>query len=168
VTWLTEATGESALERVLGRRPELLPLVRDYAGRVWAEGVVDPGLLELCRLAIAGVHGSASDLSLRYREAGLTEEKAAAVADWRSSHLFSELERDCIALAEQFTLDPHGVDDESFGRVAAELGPERTVALVSSLGMFDGLTRLRAILGIESEPGAPAVVPAPDPEGVLF
>jgi alkylhydroperoxidase family enzyme len=171
MTWLSETPGASALERVLGGRPELQPFFREFVGRVWADGLVEPDLLELCRLAIARVHGCESDLALRYQaacDAGLSEEKVAALPYWRTSEHFSERERHCLALAEQFTLDPHGVDDESFGRVASDLGPQGTVALVYSLAVFDGLARLRAILGVEPEAAAPVVMPTPSPAGVLF
>ena len=128
------------------------------------DGLVDPELLELCRLAIAGVHGSRSELAVRH-DVGLAPEKADALADWRSSDLFSERERSCLALAEQFTIDPHGVSDEDFAGVADDLSPAAVVALVYSLAVFDGLARLRAIL--EVEPEGAIVVPPPDPARAL-
>jgi alkylhydroperoxidase family enzyme len=167
MTWPTVLDAETPLEGLLCRNPELLARYRDFAARPWSERQVSPVLLELCRLRMAALLRCEPELRIRYRpalDAGLTEEKTAALADWRASELFSEVERACLSLCETYTLDPRGVTDEQVERVLAYLGPEEVVALVSGLAIFDGLARMRVILGVEPASDHLVVVDAPTPE----
>ncbi len=171
MTWLTETEGQTPLERVLRKRPELFEYLPGSVAGVWSAGIVDPVILELCRLAIAEVHRCRSELSLRYaeaREAGLTEEKISALGSYDSSELFSDRERLCLRLAEQFALDVHGVTDEDFEMLRTHLSDAEVVALVYSLVVFDGLARLRALLDIEPLANGPVVISAPGPEGPVY
>jgi alkylhydroperoxidase family enzyme len=150
----------------------LVPLVRDFTARPWSEQLVDPVVLELCRLRIAAIVGCPSELGLRYRpaiDAGLSEEKIDALSQWASSDLFSAAEQACIGLAEQYTIDAHGVDDAQMARVADHLSPPEVVALVCALATFDGMARLRAILGVADESPDQTVIDAPTPDrGPLY
>lgn len=59
----------------------------------------------------------------------------------------NDCERACLALADKFVLDPHGVTDADTAAVAEHLPPPAMVALVEALALFDGFTRFRLILG---------------------
>jgi alkylhydroperoxidase family enzyme len=168
---LTETKGRTALERVLDKRPELHEYVAGAVGDVWSAGIVDPVILELCRLAVAETHRCRSELAIRYREAveaGLTAEKISALASYERSELFSETERACLRFAEQYALDAHRVGNEAFEDLRTHLTDAQVVTLVYSLVVFDGLARLRAILDVEPVPDAPLFVTAPAQGGPLY
>jgi alkylhydroperoxidase family enzyme len=157
------STDATAFERVFGLRPNLFDDFRSFYALFWEKRLVDPVLLELCRLRIAQLHGCESELRVRYQpaiEAGLTEEKIAALADAADSSLYSEAERACIAFAELFAMDPHAITDADAARVVAVLGDAGVVALVEALAMFDGFSRFRLMLGVEP-PSGRVVAPAP-------
>jgi alkylhydroperoxidase family enzyme len=165
VTWLPdEAPGATPLDRVFGLCPELYEDFRRWSALFWEERLLDPVLLELCRLRVAQLHGCEAELRVRLRpalDAGLDEEKIAALPRASSDPRFSELERACLAFAELFVADPNAITDEDAARLTGPLGPEGTVALVQALALFDGFSRFRLMLGVEPPPEARVVVPAP-------
>jgi alkylhydroperoxidase family enzyme len=157
------ARNATAFEGVFALRRNLFEDFRSFYALFWEKRLVDPVLLELCRLRIAELHGCESELRVRYQpalDAGLGEEKIAALADAGDSPLYSEAERACVALAELFAMDPHAITDADAVRVVAVLGDAGTVALVEALALFDGFTRFRLLLGVEAPDGR-VVAPAP-------
>ena len=109
--------------------------------------------LELCRLRIAQVHGDPAQLALRYEPAvaaGLTEEHVAALADYLDSPLFTAHQRRCIAYAEQYVIDVHGITDADAEAVKQNMSDDQYVAFTVALGLFDGLGRMRLVLGVAS------------------
>ena len=53
-------------------------------------------------------------------DAGLTEDKIAAVAEYRTSPLFSHRERLAIEFAEKMALEHQSIDDAFFDRLRSE------------------------------------------------
>jgi alkylhydroperoxidase family enzyme len=141
MSWLPlprAADGATPLDRVFGLRPELYERYRDFVALFWEQRVLDPVILELCRLRVAQLNGCRSELALRHRpalDAGLGEAKVAALAG----------------------------GDESAAAVTAQLGEPGLVALAEALAVFDGFCRFRLILGVEPEVEALRVVDAPAP-----
>jgi alkylhydroperoxidase family enzyme len=157
-------------ERVFALRKNLFEDFRSFYALFWEKRLVDPVILELCRLRIAQLHGCEAELRVRYQpalDAGLTEEKIAALADAGDSPLYGGAERACVALAELFAMDPHAITDADAARVVAALGDAGTVALVEALALFDGFTRFRLMLGVEA-PHARVVAPAPRAAGPVY
>jgi len=157
-------------ERVFALRKNLFEDFRSFYALFWEAHLVDPVILELCRLRIAQLHGCEAELRVRYQpalDAGLTEEKIAALADAGDSPLYSDAERACVALAELFAMDPHAITDADAARVTAVLGDAGTVALVEALALFDGFARFRLMLGVEM-PDARVVAPAPRAAGPVY
>jgi AhpD family alkylhydroperoxidase len=149
VSWLGTAP---TLDAVFGLRPELHDAWRAFRGAFWERRLVDPVILELCRLRVAALHGCRAELGARTpaaRDAGLDEARIAALADWATDPRFSAAERACLRFAEQFVLDAHGVTDEDAAAVTAALGDPGAVALVEALALFDGFCRFRLVLGVE-------------------
>jgi alkylhydroperoxidase family enzyme len=149
--WLPTA---APFDRVLGWRPELLADYRAFLTELWTGGAVDPVVLELCRLRVAQLLGCEAELRLRYepaRAAGLGEAKIALLERWPTAAGFSEVERACLAYAEQFVLDVHGIDDGDAAALAAHLTPGGLVALTEALALFEGFARFRLVLGVEPE-----------------
>jgi alkylhydroperoxidase family enzyme len=182
VSWILDAAraspeaakstgGATPLERTFALRQNLLEDFRRFYALFWEQKLVDPVILELCRLRVAQIHGCEAELRLRYQpalDAGLGEAKIAALQDASHSPAYSEAERACVAFAELFTIDPHAIDDEDAARVVAALGEAGTVALVEALALFDGFVRFRLMLGVEPPEAARIVVPPPSGAGPVY
>jgi alkylhydroperoxidase family enzyme len=152
VSWLPESgPGRDDFERVFALRPNLFEAWREFAGLFFAKRLVDPVVLELCRLRIAQLHGARQPLSLRTAEAraaGLDEAKIAALDAWWRSPGFSDLERSCLRFAEQFATDAGGLSDDEARPVVTALGDAGTVAFVEALAVFDGFGRFCRMLDV--------------------
>jgi alkylhydroperoxidase family enzyme len=170
VTWLPEtAPGDTPLDRVFGLRPDLYEPFRAFYAVFWADHLLDPVVLELCRLRVAQLLGCDSEQRVRYapaRDAGLTEEQVAGLPTWPQAPSFTDAQRAALAFAEQFVLDPHGIDDELRDTVIDHLTLPGLVALCEALALFDGFCRFRIILGVEP-PAALTVVAGPAPGAAL-
>jgi len=82
-------------------------------------------------------------------DAGLTEKKIAAVAEYRTSPLFSERERLAIEFAEKMALDHQSIDDRFFSRLRAEFSDAEIVELGMAIGQYIGFGRLLMVLDVE-------------------
>jgi AhpD family alkylhydroperoxidase len=156
-TWLPDtADAATPFEAVFGLRPDLYEPFRDFYAVFWARGLLDPVVLELCRLRVAQLLGCESELQVRYRPAlaaGLSEEQVSRLARWPSDPCFTDGQRAALAFAEQFVIDVSGIDHELRDRVVDCFAPAGLVALCEALALFDGFCRFRTILGV----GRPAV-----------
>jgi alkylhydroperoxidase family enzyme len=158
MSWLPESgPGGDDFERSFALRPELFAAWREFAGLFWEKRLVDPVLLELCRLRIAQLHGARHPLSIRTPEArvaGLDEAKLATLAEWWRQPGFSDLERACLRFAEQFVLDAQAMSDEEARPVVAALGEAGTVAFIEALAIFDGFARFCRMLDVQPVEGS--------------
>lgn len=170
MTWLAErAAGDTALQEVLGLRPELAELADAYLAQAWADN--DPVILELCRLRIATLQGDEGQQRLRHdsaARAGLTEDKIAELAGYADSPHYSEHERACLSYAEQYVVDVHGITDADADQVKQVMTDGEFVAFTVALGLFDGFGRFRLVLGVDESPTndsarVPVTVPTPAP-----
>jgi len=152
VSWLPETgPGRDDFERTFALRPNLFAAWREFASLFWEKRLVDPVILELCRLRIAQLHEARFPLSTRMREAreaGLDEAKLAALTEWWRSPGFSDLERSCLRFAEQFAMDAQAIGDDEAKPVIAALGDAGTVAFIEALALFDGFSRFCRMLGV--------------------
>ena len=153
MTWLPETgPGRDDFERSFALRPDLFAAWREFASIFWTRRLVDPVLLELCRLRIAQLNGARYPLGTRMqeaRDAGLDEAKLAKLEAWWREPGFSDLERACLRFAEQFVTDAKGTSDAEAGPVVAALGDAATVAFVEALAIFDGFSRFCRMLDVE-------------------
>lgn len=159
MSWLpgvSEQTGAAdTFEQAFRLRPNLYQAWREFAGLFWEEGVVDPRILELCRVRIAHMHGAAFPLPVRRPDAagaGLREEELADLDAWWKSSVFGPTERACLGFAEQFVLDAAGISDEQAAAVREALGDPGTVAFVEALAVLDGFARFCRILQVGEQP----------------
>jgi len=142
-------------ERVFSLRPNLFEAWRDFSSLFWTRRLVDPVVLELCRLRVAQLLGARHPQSLRTPEAlaaGLSEDRVAVLPSWWSHQGFSATERACLRFAEQFVLDAKGITDADAAAVVGALGDAGTVAFVEALAIFDGFSRFCCSLDV----GAPS------------
>ena len=124
---------------------------------------VDPVIVELCRLRIAGLIGARAHVSLRRPKAvtaGLTEGKIAELAHWPESPLFSAAERACIAIAEQFCMGAYTVTDADVAAVLEHLSADECYALVNGIWVMEALARMTVVMGVDPDPLALGLVPA--------
>jgi alkylhydroperoxidase family enzyme len=82
-------------------------------------------------------------------EAGLTEEKIAAVAEYRTSPFFSDRERLAVEFAEKMALDHQSIDDAFFKRLRGEFSDAEIVELGMAIGLYIGFGRLLMVLDVE-------------------
>ena len=158
-----------SFEQVLGRRPDLSAPYEDFAGLFWHRPPLDLVALELCRLRVARLLGSDAEASIRSAPAvaaGLREEQVARLPEWPTADCFTEAEQAALAFAEQFVLDPHGVDDEMRATLRQHFSSEEVVALTMALALFDGFTRVRNALCDETVVSG-GVVDPPAPTKVV-
>jgi alkylhydroperoxidase family enzyme len=112
----------------------------------------DPVPVELCRLRMAKLIGSKVDLRLRYlpaRRAGLGEEKIDGLALWPASPLFSDRERACLAVAEQFCIDSSAIAADDLDRLQGHLDQHELAWFAMALSRFDGFMRVAAFFDLD-------------------
>jgi alkylhydroperoxidase family enzyme len=120
------------------------------AANVAAWDVVDPILLELCRLRLAQLFGDTGELALRTPAAlvaGLDESMVRELRAWPQSPHFGPRERACLAFCEQFFLDVANVTANETEAISAEIGAQGLVDFVSALLVIEQRQRLRLAWG---------------------
>lgn len=141
---LAEQSTEEVLALVLADQSD----VHDELTAAWTNAweAVDPVALELCRLRIAMLLGSAAELEARTPvalSAGLDEQTVAVLSSWPTSPRFGTRERACLAFTEQFVIDVAGMDDATVTAVRDHLGDHGLVDFVSALLVVEQRQRLR-------------------------
>ena len=135
---------DHVLTRVLVEQPEVAQSLERLHEAAWS--VVDPVLLELCRLRIAKLLGCEVEQGLRTEAAvaaGLGEATVDDLPAWPTSERFGRRERACLAFCEQFVIDVSGMSDELAFAVSDELGPQAFRDFVSALLVIEQRQRLR-------------------------
>ena len=138
-TWLPDVRvpdDGSEFDAVFALRPDLFDAYRDFESVFWTHDLLDSEILDACRARCAQV----------LRATGAPTDPVTA--DDPTSALAA-----CLALAEQFVMDPHGVTPEMREAVVMHVGDTGLVALVEVLAVFDGFTRFRTILAVEPDEG---------------
>ena len=155
-----EAEGATALDRAWGLQPHFYEaFMADHAASI---GRVDPVILEICRVRMAEIFDADFELGLRYKpaiEAGVTEEKLAAVSRSYNSPLFDKVERSCLAFAEQFAVQSSGIDDDDVKKLDAALGTEPMIYFIKALSVMDQLQRSTVGFGLGAPDGVPQSMP---------
>jgi alkylhydroperoxidase family enzyme len=82
---------------------------------------------------------------------GASDEKIAAIFDFRTSDLFSAAEKAALVLAEEMTTTPPTVTDESFAAARKWYSEAEMVELVGTIAMENYRARFNVAFGIESE-----------------
>jgi alkylhydroperoxidase family enzyme len=138
-----------------GKRPNLHAAWQAFEALLWQAEGARPEIYSLCRRRLAQMNGSA--VLPGSPDPAVTDdighEKEHALFAWWKSDLFDDVERTCLAFAEQFALDPGGISDEMAKPVTDALGPAGTVAFVEALAIFDGFTRFCAMLEVGPDAG---------------
>ncbi len=106
---------------------------------------LDPELLDLVKLRASQLNGCAFCVDLHatdLEKLGVPTRKIYAVSAWRETTFFTGAERAALALTEQVTHLPGGVDDATW-QAAAEVFAERELAdLVLAIGTINLWNRI--------------------------
>jgi alkylhydroperoxidase family enzyme len=81
---------------------------------------------------------------------GVDEGFYAEVPGWRTSSALSDREKLAAEFAERFVLDHQGMDDAFWGRLRAAYADDEVADLAMCCGMFLGLGRTLAVIGVRA------------------
>lgn len=157
MTGLAGLPPDAGLAAALALRPGLGDRVERMVAELWACGV-PPRVLELCRVRMATLLGRDPATIVPTQRDGRPVCDAATLGDlrhWPTSERFDAADRACLALAEQWLLDVHGVEDDQVHAVRDAIGDAGATGLAVGLALFEGFDRARLALGLSG----------PDPRG---
>jgi len=135
---------EEVLDAVLADHPDVRRSLAEAWDAAWE--VVDPVVLELCRIRVAMLLGCDGELAERTPAAvaaGLDEKTVDQLSRWTASPAFGPAARACLAFTEQWVVDVAGMDDTTVARVREELGDQGLVDFASALLVVEQRQRLR-------------------------
>ena len=169
-----------AARRMIGRVPDSIGVMWNHTGVMkdamgigrkvdgWHE--LDPNLASYAAMASAATIGCSFCLDFNYYMAhnrGLDEAKVREVPRWRSSTVFTSLERRVMEYAEAASQTPPAVTDELSDALLSEIGPAALVELAARVAFMNMSARMNIALGIRSEGFADACGLAPLAERTL-
>lgn len=164
VTGLFGVLVKTAARKMMGRVPDSIGVLwnhpavmndamgigRKVAG--WKE--LDRDLASYAAMAAAATIGCSFCLDYNYFLAhnhGLDAEKIRQVPRWRSSAVFTPLERRVMEYAEAASQTPPAVTDELSDALLSDIGPAALVELAARVGFMNMSARMNVALGIRSE-----------------
>jgi alkylhydroperoxidase family enzyme len=152
MTWLAkQAEGEAPLDTVYGLLPEAYERHKALVDHIWQPGLIDPVVLELCRLRIAQIVRSDRELAQRMpaaADAGLTEDKIGRLTQWPTADDFTPAERAALCFAEMYVIDPGSVTDAMAADVTAHFTPSEVAVLTTGIAVFDAISRFQVALAV--------------------
>jgi alkylhydroperoxidase family enzyme len=150
--------------RLLGEVPEPMgvyfhnrPVLKAFlavSGKAQKWTACDENLKSFAHMAVAAQVGCSWCLDFGYFHAhneGLDEHKASQVPVWRTSAVFTPLERDVLAFAEAMTTTPPTVTDDQFAGLLEQLGEPAMVELTTQIALANLYARSNVAMGIESQ-----------------
>ena len=116
---------------------------------------LDRQLKDLAVMAAASRIGCAWCMDFGYWEATMKHDvpagKIRAVPDWRSSDLFSALERLVLEYAEAMTATPPEVSDDLVEQLSAQLSEAELVELTAIIAVENLRSRINSALGLTAQ-----------------
>lgn len=150
--------------KLLGEVPEPVgvyfhnrPVLKAFlsvSGKAQKWSACDENLKSFAHMAVAAQIGCSWCLDFGYfhaHNAGLDERKASQVPVWRSSDVFTALERDVLEFAEAMTATPPTVTDDQFAGLLEQLGEPAMVELVTYIALANLYARSNVAMGIHSQ-----------------
>lgn len=164
ITGVVGAVVKRFSTKMLGEVPEPVgiyfhnrPVLRTFlavSSKSQKWGACDENLKSFAHMAVAAQVGCSWCLDFGYfhaRNRGLDERKASQVPVWRTSDVFTPLERDVMGLAEAMTATPPSVTDGQFAALLERLGEPAMVELVTQVALANLYARSNVAMGIESQ-----------------
>ena len=115
---------------------------------------LDTGLKELAQLSVASQIGCSWCMDFGYylsRTNGMPVEKLEQVAEWRSSSVYTPLERKVLEYAEAMTATPPTVTDAMVEGLRADLDDAQLVELTEMISVENLRSRTNSALGLTSQ-----------------
>jgi alkylhydroperoxidase family enzyme len=150
--------------KLLGEVPEPVgvyfhnrPVLKAFlsvSGKAQKWSACDEDLKSFAHMAVAAQVGCSWCLDFGYFHAhneGLDERKASQVPVWRTSEVFTPLERDVMGYAEAMTATPPTVSDDQFAGLLEQLGEAAMVELTTYVALANLYARSNVAMGIESQ-----------------
>lgn len=138
-----------------GRIPLVFYLVSMFVGYLERKrSPLDPVLRSLVSARIAQMclcEFCVDITSMKLAERTGSVDKLQAVADWRQSPLFSELERLALSYAEAASLTPPTVDDALRARLADSFDPQALTELTALIGLQNLSARFNSAMAIPAQ-----------------
>ena len=128
-SWVPGVEGDHVVDDALALRPDLRGPLDDLRNTL-RDGPIEPELLEACDALIRHRLGVAAR--------GPVPDTGAAGLDDR--------QRTVLVLAEQFVIDPHGIDSAMRDAVLDHCSLAELATLVQAFAVFDALARMEAVL----------------------
>jgi hypothetical protein len=144
MTFGAATTTDVVIAVTLEEHPDVAASLAEAHVAAWE--VVDPVLLELCRLRLAQLFGDTAEFAARTPAAvaaGLGESTILELSAWPRSPRFGARERACLGFCEQFFVDVANVTTAETDAISAELGVQGLADFVSALLVIEQRLRLR-------------------------
>ena len=84
-------------------------------------------------------------------QAGATDDKIRQVPTWRTSELFSAMEKDALEYAEKMTITGEKVTDELWGRLRGHFTEAQLVELTAAVAVENFRSKFNVPLGVEAQ-----------------
>lgn len=139
---------------VLWHHRKALRAVLSFESKVARFDALDPHLKSYALLAGAGTIGCSWCLDFGYflaQDEGLDLAKVREVPRWRTSEVFTDLERDVMDYAEAMSETPLRVTDEMVAGLVERLGTPAVVELTQMVALENMRSRFNAAAGLESQ-----------------
>jgi alkylhydroperoxidase family enzyme len=134
-------------------RPEMATGMGQMSEAVYGNTQLSLREREAARWTIALVNDCVVCQDTRARggeDAGVDEGFYGDVAGWRDSPALSDRERLAAEFAQRFALDHQGMDDAFWARLRAAYADDEIADLTMCCGMFLGLGRVLAVVGVRA------------------
>jgi AhpD family alkylhydroperoxidase len=135
--------------------PELTKILFEFSGALKKSSLGNT-LIDLVNIRASQINGCAFCLDMHVKEAKIHGEKELRlyhIPIWRESTLFSDTERAVLEWTEAVTkLSEHGVPDEIYDRVRAQLSETQITELTYAIGVINMWNRLN--ISFQSVPGS--------------
>ena len=152
MTWLSKtAESDEPLGTAYGLLPDTYARHRELVAHIWQPGLIDPVVLELCRLRVAQLVRCQRELDVRTpeaRAAGLDEAKVAKLSQWPTASEFTEPERAALGFAEMYVIDCGSVTDAMCAAVTEQFTPAEVAVLTTAVAVFDATARFQVALSV--------------------
>jgi AhpD family alkylhydroperoxidase len=134
-------------------RPEMAVGMGALSDAVYTNTQLSLREREAARWTIALINDCVVCQDTRAKEAdahGVDEGFYAEVASWATSDALSERERLAAEFAQRFALDHQAMDDAFWARLRAAYRDDEVADLTMCTGMFLGLGRILAVIGVRA------------------
>jgi uncharacterized peroxidase-related enzyme len=140
---------------ILSRKPKILQAFRQLG-----QAVNDPSNKTSPQLRALVSHMASKSVGCQYciahtgaaaHNADVEDQKIATIAQFETSSLFNDAERDAIRFAQHAAAVPNTATDEDFARLRKHFGDEEIVELLAVVAYFGFLNRWNDTLATELE-----------------